>query len=98
MTNRYHSFDDLPLTMRVEELMPIPGIGRGANATGSIRRITTLKRKKQQPMRPIWPIVCCWKIPILQSLLSPRSKSRAPKKGLLENLLEIAVFQQTFEK
>jgi len=28
MTNRYHSFDDLPLTMRVEELMPILGIGR----------------------------------------------------------------------
>ena len=28
MTNRYHSFDDLPPTMRVEELMPILGIGR----------------------------------------------------------------------
>jgi len=28
MTNRYHSFDELPLTMRVEELMPILGIGR----------------------------------------------------------------------
>ena len=28
MTNRYYSFDDLPLTMRVEELMPILGIGR----------------------------------------------------------------------
>lgn len=28
MSNRYHSFDDLPLTMRVEELMPILGIGR----------------------------------------------------------------------
>ena len=28
MSNRYHSFDDLPLTLRVEELMPILGIGR----------------------------------------------------------------------
>jgi len=28
MSDRYHSFDDLPLTMRVEELMPILGIGR----------------------------------------------------------------------
>ena len=25
---RYHSFDDLPLTLRVEDLMPILGIGR----------------------------------------------------------------------
>ena len=25
---RYHSFDDLPLTPRVEDLMPILGIGR----------------------------------------------------------------------
>ena len=28
MSDRYHSFDDLPLTMRVEELMPILSIGR----------------------------------------------------------------------
>ena len=28
MTNSYHSFDELPLTLRVEDLMPILGIGR----------------------------------------------------------------------
>lgn len=28
MTERRTSFDDLPLTLRVEELMPILGIGR----------------------------------------------------------------------
>ncbi len=28
MGNNYHSFDDLPLTLRVEDLMPILGIGR----------------------------------------------------------------------
>lgn len=28
MENKYHSFDELPLTLRVEELMPILGIGR----------------------------------------------------------------------
>ncbi len=28
MRNNYHSFDDLPLTLRVEDLMPILGIGR----------------------------------------------------------------------
>lgn len=28
MSSNYHSFDDLPLTLRVEELMPILGIGR----------------------------------------------------------------------
>ena len=28
MANKYHSFDDLPLTLKVEDLMPILGIGR----------------------------------------------------------------------
>ncbi len=28
MEPRYRSFDDLPLTLRVEDLMPILGIGR----------------------------------------------------------------------
>ncbi len=28
MRSNYHSFDDLPLTLRVEDLMPILGIGR----------------------------------------------------------------------
>jgi len=28
MEAKYHSFDELPLTLRVEDLMPILGIGR----------------------------------------------------------------------
>lgn len=28
MNNKYRSLDDLPVTLRVEELMPILGIGR----------------------------------------------------------------------
>ena len=28
MERKYHSFDELPLTIRVEDLMPILGIGR----------------------------------------------------------------------
>lgn len=28
MENRYRSYDELPLTLRVEDLMPILGIGR----------------------------------------------------------------------
>ncbi len=28
MGSNYHSFDDLPLTLQVEDLMPILGIGR----------------------------------------------------------------------
>lgn len=28
MSSDYRSFDDLPLTLRVEDLMPILGIGR----------------------------------------------------------------------
>ena len=30
MNTKYRSFDELPLTLRVEDLMPILGIGRGA--------------------------------------------------------------------
>lgn len=30
MANKYCSFDDLPLTLKVEDLMPILGIGRNA--------------------------------------------------------------------
>lgn len=30
MDTKYHSFDELPLTLRVEDLMPILGIGRNA--------------------------------------------------------------------
>ena len=43
MNNKYHSFDDLPLTLRVEELMPILGIGRNTAyeliRSGQIRSI-----------------------------------------------------------
>ncbi len=43
MGNNYHSFDDLPLTLRVEDLMPILGIGRntayGLVRSGQIRSI-----------------------------------------------------------
>ena len=28
MSSNYHSYDELPLTLRVEDLMPILGIGR----------------------------------------------------------------------
>lgn len=28
MSSNYHSFDELPLTLRVEDLMPILGVGR----------------------------------------------------------------------
>ena len=28
MSSHYHSFDELPLTLRVEDLMPILGVGR----------------------------------------------------------------------
>ena len=30
MENKYRSLDDLPVTLRVEELMPILGIGRNS--------------------------------------------------------------------
>ncbi len=43
MGSNYRSFDDLPLTLRVEDLMPILGIGRntayGLVRSGQIRSI-----------------------------------------------------------
>ena len=43
MENTFHSLDDLPLTLRVEELMPILGIGRNTAyelvRSGQIRSI-----------------------------------------------------------
>lgn len=43
MENKYHSFDELPLTLRVEDLMPILGVGRNTAyelvRSGKIRSI-----------------------------------------------------------
>ena len=43
MTTKYRSFDELPLTLRVEDLMPILGIGRNTAyelvRSGQIRSI-----------------------------------------------------------
>ena len=43
MTSNYHSFEELPLTLRVEDLMPILGIGRNTAyelvRSGKIRSI-----------------------------------------------------------
>ena len=43
MENKYRSLDDLPVTLRVEELMPILGIGRNTAyeliRSGQIRSI-----------------------------------------------------------
>ena len=43
MDNKYRSFDELPLTLRVEDLMPILGIGRNTAyelvRSGQIRSI-----------------------------------------------------------
>lgn len=43
MSSNYHSFDELPLTLRVEDLMPILGIGRNTAyelvRSGKIRSI-----------------------------------------------------------
>ena len=43
MTTKYHSFAELPLTLRVEDLMPILGIGRNTAyelvRSGQIRSI-----------------------------------------------------------
>ena len=43
MSSNYHSFDALPLTLRVEDLMPILGIGRNTAyelvRSGKIRSI-----------------------------------------------------------
>ena len=41
MSSNYHSFEELPLTLRVEDLMPILGIGRNTayELIGKIRSI-----------------------------------------------------------
>ena len=43
MSSNYHSFEELPLTLRVEDLMPILGIGRNSAyelvRSGKIRSI-----------------------------------------------------------
>ena len=43
MSSNYHSFEELPLTLRVEDLMPILGIGRNTAyelvRSGKIRSI-----------------------------------------------------------
>ena len=43
MSSNYHSFEELPLTLRVEDLMPIIGIGRNTAyelvRSGKIRSI-----------------------------------------------------------
>ena len=43
MSSNYHSFEELPLTLRVEDLMPILGIGRNTAyelvCSGKIRSI-----------------------------------------------------------
>ena len=43
MSSNYHSFDELPLTLRVEDLMPILNIGRNTAyelvRSGKIRSI-----------------------------------------------------------
>lgn len=43
MTTKYHSFDELPLPLRVEDLMPVLGIGRNTAyelvRSGQIRSI-----------------------------------------------------------
>ena len=43
MSSNYHSFDELPMTLRVEDLMPILGIGRNTAyelvRSGKIRSI-----------------------------------------------------------
>lgn len=48
MENKYRSFDELPLTLRVEDLMPILGIGRNTAyeliRCGKIRSIRISKQ------------------------------------------------------
>ena len=48
MENNYRSFDELPLTLRVEDLMPILGIGRNTAyelvRSGQIRSIKVGKQ------------------------------------------------------
>lgn len=48
MENKYRSFDELPLTLRVEELMPILGIGRNtAYELVRSRKIRSIRIGKQ---------------------------------------------------
>lgn len=48
MENKYRSFDELPLTLRVEELMPILGIGRNtAYELVRSRKIRSVRIGKQ---------------------------------------------------
>ena len=48
MENNYHSFDELPLALRVEDLMPILGIGRNtAYELVRSRQIRSVKVGKQ---------------------------------------------------
>ena len=58
MSSDYRSFDDLPLTLRVEELMPILGIGRNTAyelvRSGKIRGIrvgTQIRIPKEEVQR-----------------------------------------------
>ena len=48
MSSNYHSFEELPLTLRVEDLMPILGIGRNTAyelvRSGKIRSIRIGRR------------------------------------------------------
>ena len=48
MENKYRSLDDLPVTLRVEELMPILGIGRNTAyeliRSGQIRSVRVGKQ------------------------------------------------------
>lgn len=60
MTSKYRSFDELPLTLRVEELMPILGIGRNTAyelvRCGKIRSIKVGKqiRIPKQALLEFW--------------------------------------------
>ena len=52
MENKYRSLDDLPLALRVEDLMPILGIGRntayGLVRSGQIRSIRVGRKIRVQ--------------------------------------------------
>ena len=51
MENKYRSLDDLPVTLRVEELMPILGIGRNTAyelvRSGKLRSIRVGRQVRQ---------------------------------------------------
>lgn len=48
MSSNYHSFEELPLTLRVEDLMPILGIGRNtAYALVRSKQIYSVKIGRQ---------------------------------------------------